>query len=241
MGRTLRVILGLGWQDKVSFEEIRHRTGMCSQGPVSYHLRYRQLRWFGHVLRMSPDRWPHQMLFGRPPDSRRPQGRPWHRWIDSICAHLTRLGVPTDDHPHLLELARDRERWKALIKTPEPCVLCADAAAARDAAQAMTETTRKRPRAPASPPARQQRRLIIPNRQVPWSDPNTPWHLAETVAGPMYGRSRTGRTLKRPLGFSGPGRHCPFCHQAWSLTLETQDVECTGQGGRVWCLWAAND
>ena len=220
MGRTLRVILGLGWQDKVSFEEIRHRTGMCSQGPVSYHLRYRQLRWFGHVLRMSPDRWPHQMLFGRPPDSRRPQGRPWHRWIDSICAHLTRLGVPTDDHPHLLELARDRERWKALIKTPEPCVLCADAAAARDAAQAMTETTRKRPRAPASPPARRQRRLIIPNRQVPWSDPNTPWHLAETVAGPMYGRSRTGRTLKRPLGFSGPDRHCPFCHQAWSLTLE---------------------
>jgi len=47
---------------------------MCCQGPVAWwHVRYCQLRWFGHVVRMSPDRWPSQILFGRPPDSRRPQ------------------------------------------------------------------------------------------------------------------------------------------------------------------------
>ena len=228
VGRTLRVILGLRWQDQISFEEIRHRTGMCSQGPISYHLRYRQLRWFGHVLRMNPDRWPHQVLFGRPPDSRRPQRRPWHRWIDTIFDHLTHLGVPTDDHAHICELARERDRWRALIKTPAPCDLCAAAAAAKEAAQEVIEsildavvpTNRKRPGPPTSPPARRQRRRIVPNRHVAWSDPDTPWHFAETVAGPLYGRSSRGRSLKRPMTFSGSGRQCPLCKQDWPLTLE---------------------
>ena len=228
VGRTLRVILGLRRQDQVSFEEIRHRAGMCSQGPISYHLRYRQLRWFGHVLRMNPDRWPHQVLFGRPPDSRRPQRRPWHRWIDTIFDHLTNLGVPTDDHTHICELARERDRWRALIKTPAPCDLCAAAAAAKAAAQEVIEsildsvvpTNRKRPGPPTSTPARRQRRRIIPNRHVAWSDPDTPWHFAETVAGPIYGRSSRGRSLKRPMTFSGSGRQCPLCKQDWPLTLD---------------------
>jgi len=229
VGRTLRAMLGLRWQDKVSFEELRHRTGMCSQGPISCHLRYRQLRWFGHVLRMSPDRWPHQVLFGRPPDSRRPQGRPWHRWIDTIFDHLTHLGAPVDDHAHLLELARARDQWRALIKTSVPCSLCAAAAEAKEAAQEVIESiltsiipdNRKRPRPPASPPARRQRRRIIPNPQATWSDPNTPWHFTDTVAGPLYGTSRRGRNLKRPLTYiEGRGRVCPLCHQDWDYSIE---------------------
>ena len=81
-------------------------------------------------------------------------------------------------------------------------------------------TNRKRPGPPTSTPARRQRRRIIPNRHVAWSDPDTPWHFAETVAGPIYGRSSRGRSLKRPMTFSGSGRQCPLCKQDWPLTLD---------------------
>ena len=163
---------------------------------------------------MNPDRWPHQVLFGRPPDSRRPQRCPWHRWIDTIFDHLTHLGVPAGDRAHTRELARERDRWRALVESPAPCDLCAAAAAAKEAAQEVVESTldaavptnRKRPGPPTSPPARRQRRRIVPNRRVARSDPDTPWHFAETAAGPLCGRSSRGRSLKRPMTFSGPGR-----------------------------------
>jgi hypothetical protein len=113
-----------------------------------------------------------------------------------------------------------------LIK--EPCDLCAAAAAAKETVQEVLESildsvvpnNRKRPGPPASPTARRQRRRTIPNRNVAWSDPDTPWHFTETVAGPLYGRSRRGRNLKRPMTFSGPGCQCPLCKQHWPMTLE---------------------
>ena len=67
MGRTLtRTVLELGMQDKLSFEEVLHATGMCFQRPAAWRLRYRQLPRFGHVLRVDLGRWPLQVLCSLP-------------------------------------------------------------------------------------------------------------------------------------------------------------------------------
>ena len=164
------------------------------------------------------------------PDSRRPQRRPWHRWIDTIFDHLTHLGAPTNDHAHICELARERDRWRALIKTPAPCDLCAAAAAAKEAAQEVIEsildsvvpTNRKRPGPPTSPPARDDSDDGS-SATATWRGPTPtlPGTLRRPrVAGPLYGRSSRGRSLKRPVTFSGSGRQCPLRKQDWPLTLE---------------------
>lgn len=78
----------------------------------------------------------------------------------------------------------------------------------------------------AVPAARDTRIWLCVNRSgigpcnTTCSDPNTPWHHSETVAGLPYGTSRKGRTLKRPLNFDGPGRQCPMCRQAWDITMD---------------------
>ena len=83
--------------------------------------------------------------------------------------------------------------------------------------------SRKRPPDPITPPSHPKRRRIHQNPQATFSDPHTPWHHSETVAGPAYGTSRRSRTLKRPLHYEGAGRHCPMCtmcHQPWELTMD---------------------
>lgn len=220
MGRTLRTLLGLGWSDKISFEEVRHRTGMCGQqGPIAWHLRYRQLRWFGHVLRMDANRWPLQILCGRPPDSRRPQCRPPRRWIDSVYEYLEELGIQTSDYEGLRELAMNRAKWKEIIKTPMRCGCCV----ARDQARAQVHGViidiidRIDP-----PPPPIKDSVAEKNPEATWTSRDQPWFFNKTAAGPIYGVSRYGRVMKRSREYNGPGRKCPNCLQYWPITMDSR-------------------
>ena len=245
-GRTLRTILGLGWEDKVSFEEMRHRTGMCCQGPAAWHLRYRQLRWFGHMIRMDPDRWPVQIMCGRPPDSRRPQRRPRHRWEDKTYEHLTELGMSTRDHVELREIISDRARWREIIKTPMSCQKCIVEARARAEVQegitniedqiARSEDPIDRPKSLAR---RRERPAAEKNPEATWTDRDQPWFFPTTNAGPVYGRSRSGRRLTRPNGResnTGPGGNCPYCHERWDIMLPRRFDNVPVKPGNVVCM-----
>jgi len=46
------------------------------------------------------------------PEGRRPLGRPRHRWEDTIRMDLRRVGCGCVDW---MELAQDRNRWRALV------------------------------------------------------------------------------------------------------------------------------
>ena len=67
----------------------------------------------GHVARMGEDRGVHRVLVGKP-EGKRPFGRPRRRWEDNIKMDLQEVGGGRGDW---MELAQDRDRWRALVGT----------------------------------------------------------------------------------------------------------------------------
>jgi len=72
-----------------------------------------QMRWAGHVAHMGEDRGVHRVLVGKP-EGKRPLGRSKHRWEDNIKMDLQKVGGGRGDW---MELAQDRDRWRALVAT----------------------------------------------------------------------------------------------------------------------------
>ena len=55
----------------------------------------------------------HKVLVGKP-EGKRPLGRPRHRWKDNIKIALEEMGRGCGDW---MQLAQDRDRWRALVNT----------------------------------------------------------------------------------------------------------------------------
>ena len=73
------------------------------------------LSYFPHYLinGMGEGRGVHRVLFGKP-DGKRPLGRSRRRWEDNIEMDLQEVGGSCGDW---MELAQDRDRWRALVGT----------------------------------------------------------------------------------------------------------------------------
>ena len=76
-------------------------------------IKLRRMRWAGHVARMGDGRGVYRVLVGRP-EGKRPLGRPRRRWDDNIKVDLQEVG---GGHVDWMELAQDRDRWRALVGT----------------------------------------------------------------------------------------------------------------------------
>ena len=61
--------------------------------------------------RMGEDRGVHRVLVGKP-EGKKPLGRPRRRWEDNIKMDLQEGG---GGHGNRMELAQDRDRWRALV------------------------------------------------------------------------------------------------------------------------------
>ena len=55
----------------------------------------------------------HRVLVGKP-EGKRPLGRPRRRWEDNIKMDLQEMGGDCEDW---IELAQDRDKWRALVST----------------------------------------------------------------------------------------------------------------------------
>jgi hypothetical protein len=73
----------------------------------------RRMRWAGHVARMGKDGGVHRVLVGKS-EGKRPLVRPRRRWEDCIKMDLQEVGGRRGDW---MELAQDRDRWRALVGT----------------------------------------------------------------------------------------------------------------------------
>ena len=74
-------------------------------------IKSRIMRWDGHVARMGERRGLYRVLVGKR-EVKRPLGRPRRRWADDIKMDLQEVGCEGVD---LIELAQDRDRWRALV------------------------------------------------------------------------------------------------------------------------------
>jgi hypothetical protein len=74
-------------------------------------IKSRRMGWAGHVARMGEGRGMYRVFVGKP-EGRRQLGRPRHRWEDNIRMDLREEGCGCLDW---MELAQDRDRWRALV------------------------------------------------------------------------------------------------------------------------------
>ena len=71
------------------------------------------MRRAGHVASVGDRRDVYRVLVGKP-EGRSPLGRPRRRWEDNIKMDLQEVGYGGLDW---VELAQDRDRWRALVST----------------------------------------------------------------------------------------------------------------------------
>ena len=95
---------------KLHNEELSH---LYSLPNIVRVVKSRRMRWAGHVTRMGEGRGVHRVLVGRP-EGKRPLGRPRRKWEDNIKMDLQEVG---GSHGDWMELAQDRDRWRALVST----------------------------------------------------------------------------------------------------------------------------
>ena len=76
-------------------------------------IKSRRMRWAGHVARIEEGRDVHKVLVGKP-GGKRPLGRRRRRWEDNIEMDLQEVGKGCGNW---MELAQDRDRWRALVST----------------------------------------------------------------------------------------------------------------------------
>ena len=102
MMRHLRSIMRITWIDKVTNKDILERTGLPSM---------ENLRWTGHLMRMSPDRLPKQVLYSQLSSEHRKRGLPRFRFKDTFKRNLKLRDINTDS-----SLSQQKDKWRATVK-----------------------------------------------------------------------------------------------------------------------------
>jgi hypothetical protein len=114
--RVLRAVFGPK-RDEVTGERRRlhneELNDLCSLPNIVRVVKSRRMRWAGHVACMGEERRVHRVLVGKP-EGKRPLGRPRRRWEDNTKMDLQEVG---GGHGDWMELAQDRDRWRALVST----------------------------------------------------------------------------------------------------------------------------
>ena len=107
--RHLRFIIRITWMDKVINKEILERTGL----PSMEDLIRKNLRWTGHLMRMSPDRLPKQVLYSQLSSCYRKRECPHLRFKDTIKRNLKLRDTKSDTWR---ALSQQRDKWRASVK-----------------------------------------------------------------------------------------------------------------------------
>jgi hypothetical protein len=114
--RVLKRIFGLkkdevtgGWR-KLHNEELHN---LYSSPSIIRMIKSRRMRWAGHVARMGEKRNAYRILVGKL-ERKRPLGRPRRRSVDNIKMDLREIGWDSIDW---IDLAQDRDQWRALVNT----------------------------------------------------------------------------------------------------------------------------
>jgi hypothetical protein len=76
-------------------------------------IKSRRMKWAERVARMGEKRNAYRILVGNP-EGKRPLERPRRRWVDNTNMGLREIGW---DGMDWIDLAQDRDQWRALVNT----------------------------------------------------------------------------------------------------------------------------
>jgi hypothetical protein len=112
---VLRRILGARRQKDGSWRKLHNFElhNLYSSLNIVRVIKPRRLRWVGHVARMVEGRGVYRVLVGKP-KSKRPLGRPRHRWEDNIKLDQRETMI---DGADWIRLAQDSVQWRAFVNT----------------------------------------------------------------------------------------------------------------------------
>ena len=131
--RHLRHLMGISWKQHISNFEVLEKAKMPSAEEI---IITNQLRWTGHVTRMSDDRIPKAVFFGELRKGTRPLGAPKLRYKDVLKRHLKNTNELNDWR----RKAEDRIFWRSVVSGAADAI--------RDQSIAAWEAKRTRVRAP---------------------------------------------------------------------------------------------
>ena len=106
---SLRRLLRITWQTMIPYTEVFKRAGLQSSHAL---LKKAQLRWAGHVVRMSDER-PKRLLYGELSVGRRYTGGQRIRYKDSLKSSLKTFEI---NNASWESLAAERSTWRNLIR-----------------------------------------------------------------------------------------------------------------------------
>jgi hypothetical protein len=95
---------------KIYKEELRD---LYSSPSIIRIIKWRRMRWAGHVARMGEKRNSYRLLVWKP-EGKRSLRRPRHRWVDNIRMDLREVGWGDVDW---IGLAQDRNMWRTLVNS----------------------------------------------------------------------------------------------------------------------------
>jgi hypothetical protein len=95
---------------KLHYEELHN---LYSSPIIIRMIKSKRTRWAEHVARMRAKRNVYRVLVGKP-QGKRPLGGPKCRWLDNIIIDLREIGW---DDMDWIDLAQDRDQWRALVNT----------------------------------------------------------------------------------------------------------------------------
>ena len=109
--KVLRIIRRVTRLDKLRNTRIREELGVTS---ILDLIEKSKLRWYGHVQRMTDDRYPKKAL-NWTPEGRRPVGRPRMRWMKGVEEGLEKRGTTIEEVTEE-ELYQNRRSWRSLTE-----------------------------------------------------------------------------------------------------------------------------
>ena len=114
--KCYRKIIGKTRRDRVRREATR---GKVSQESIRHTVECKQLKWFGHLMRMSGDRKV-KAVFDARSEGKRQRGRPRKTWIEGIGDIGTRKGKSVKE---MERMTRDRKEWRRWAEAENPTMV----------------------------------------------------------------------------------------------------------------------
>lgn len=108
--KCLRSILNIKWTDRVRNTEVLRRAGVAG---IEAYLMRRQLRWCGHVFRMSDEKLAKRIMYSELSEGKRKQGGQFLRYKDVLKRHMQRCNIAPDTWE---ERATNRSEWRRLVQ-----------------------------------------------------------------------------------------------------------------------------